>query len=193
MSDRKAHQLIPLGLTDVSKGNMYGEFEDWLEDHLWPSICEKSSNDTPVVESAAMEMEISTQARASTLRYDVSLGLVSNVKTLTAEGEPIKCHMEIQLPTDASYECGDYLAVLPLNPNEAVERVMSHFKLPWDTVITLKGTGPSTIPTNTPLSVHDVLRGYVELSQPATKKVRSHNQPIPPLHSNKLTLRPLDP
>ncbi len=117
-----------------------------------------------------MQMEISTQARASTLRYDVSLGVVLDVKTLTADGEPPKCHMEVQLPTETSYECGDYLAVLPMNPHEVVQRVMSHFKLPWDTVITLKTTGPLTIPTNTPLSVYDVLRGYVELAQPATKK-----------------------
>ena len=157
-----------MGLTDMAKGNAYGDFEDWMEDSLWPNVC---ATDSPVVESTPMEMEISTQARASTLRYDVSLGVVLDVKTLTADGEPTKCHMEIQLPSDTSYECGDYLAVLPLNPHEVVQRVMSHFKLPWDTVITLKTTGPSTIPTNTPLSVYDVLRGYVELAQPATKKV----------------------
>lgn len=170
-SDRKAHRVASIGLTDMAKGNSYGDFEDWLEECLWPSICDMTSGDSAVAESAAMEMEISTQARASTLRYDVSLGVVLDVKTLTADEEPPKCHMEVQLPTDTSYECGDYLAVLPLNPPEVVERVMSYFKLPWDAVITLKTTGPSTIPINTPLSVYDVLRGYVELAQPATKKV----------------------
>lgn len=72
----------------------------------------------------------------------------------------------------STYECGDYLAVLPLNPDKLVRRVMAHFHLPWDAVITLKTTGPSVIPSNVPLSMYDVLRSYVELSQPVTKKVR---------------------
>ena len=83
----------------------------------------------------------------------------------------MKCHMEIELPTGASYECGDYLAILPLNSEKRVRQILAYFGLPWDATITLQTTGPSTIPTNTPLSAFDVLRSYVELSQPATKKV----------------------
>jgi cytochrome P450 / NADPH-cytochrome P450 reductase len=155
-----------MGLSDASKGNMYGDFENWLDASLWPNLhCEDSIEPGPV-----SNVEISTNARASNLRYDVHMATVKENSVLTAEGQPTKCHMEIELPPDSAYQCGDYLAVLPLNSEKKVKEIMAHFNLPGDAVITIKATGPSTIPTNSPLSVFDVLRSYVELSQPATKK-----------------------
>lgn len=115
-------------------------------------------------------VEVSTNARASSLRCDVKPALVKSNYVLTSNGEPTKRHMEIQLPSDCTYECGDYLAVLPLNSEKRVRRIMNHFGLPWDSVVTIKSDLPSVIPTNVPLSVFDVLRSYVELSEPATKK-----------------------
>jgi cytochrome P450 / NADPH-cytochrome P450 reductase len=47
---------------------------------------------------------------------------------------------------------------------------MKEFKFPWDSVIKITESGPTTLPTNTPIKVYDLLRGYVELSQPATRK-----------------------
>lgn len=61
------------------------------------------------------------------------------------------------------------LAVLPLNPEASIRRVMKHFSLPWDAVVTITKSGSTTLPTNTPIKVSDLLRGYVELSQPATR------------------------
>ena len=168
MDQRGAHRIVPAGFTNIAKSNVFGDFEDWLDGSLWPELVSKTY---PAVASS-IEAQILTQARASRLRYDVNVGLVKEVKKLTVAGEPVKCHLEVQLPEEvSSYECGDYLAVLPLNPDKLVRRVMAHFHLPWDAVITLKTAGPSTIPSNVPLSVYDVLRSYVELSQPATKKV----------------------
>ena len=167
-----AQRIAPTGLTDVAQGNIFGDFEDWLDKSLWPSIAPRA---VPTADEPAAKLtinaEISTQARASSLRCDVSLGKVKTIKRLTQDSEPAKWHMEVQLPPEATYECGDYLAVLPLNPEKLVRRIMSHFQLPWDAVITLKTKGPSTIPSGVPLSVYDVLRSYVELSQPVTKKV----------------------
>lgn len=169
MGQRCAQRVVSAGFTNIAKGNVFGDFEDWLDGSLWPELV--STTDGTM--ASPIETEISTQARASSLRYDIGVGVVKEVKKLTAAGEPVKCHLEVQLPSEMStYECGDYLAVLPLNPDKLVRRVMAHFHLPWDAVITLKTTGPSVIPSNVPLSVYDVLRSYVELSQPATKKVR---------------------
>ena len=171
MSDWGAHRLAAAGLTDAAKGNMYGDFEDWLEDKFWPALMStQGAHQDPEQELSSVEVEIATNARASSLRYDVSLATVIENRRLTAEGEPEKWHMEIQLPSDSDYQCGDYLAVLPLNSDESVRRVMKHFQLPWDATITVKSAGPSTIPSNTPLSIYDVLRSYVELAQPATRK-----------------------
>jgi cytochrome P450/NADPH-cytochrome P450 reductase len=172
MGQRGAQRIVSAGFTNITKGKVFGDFEDWLDGSLWPALVSKTEDTV----ASSVETEISTQARASSLRYDINVGIVKEVKKLTAAGEPAKFHLEIQLPSDMStYECGDYLAVLPLNPEKLVRRVMAHFHLPWDAVITLKTTGPSTIPSNIPLSVYDVLRSYVELSQPATKKVCSSN------------------
>lgn len=168
LSEYGAKRLAPAGYADAAKGNLYGDFEDWLDAALWPNLASGHVSDLP---EQGMDIEISTNARASSLRYDVSLATVKENKVLTGKGEPTKCHMEIDLPSDTTYECGDYLALLPLNSEKNVKRIMAHFGLPWDAVVTVKSTGPSTIPANTPLSVFDVLRSYVELSQPATKKV----------------------
>lgn len=147
---------------------MYSDFEEWMDSALWTSLAPNEVSGGPIPTTT---IEVSTNARASSLRYDVSVARVKENRVLTHAGEPIKCHMEIQLPSEMSYECGDYLAVLPLNSEVRVRQVLAHFGLPWDTTITLQTSGPSSIPPNTPLSAFDVLRSYVELSQPATKKV----------------------
>jgi cytochrome P450/NADPH-cytochrome P450 reductase len=169
MADAGAHRIAPIGFSDVADGNVFGDFEDWEDEVLWPQLSSNTKDldhhDNPIT------AEISTDKRASSLRYDVFVGTVKSNKTLTADGEPVKRHMEVQLQTLSEYECGDYLAILPLNSEKSVQRVMTHFKLPFDAVITFKGneTGSSAIPNNTPLSIYDLLRSYVELSQPATK------------------------
>lgn len=170
MEKAGAKAISPAGFADAAKGNLYGEFEDWLDATLWPNISGGSPESGP---ADSMNIEISTNARASSLRYDVNLATVKENRVLTAEGEATKCHMEIELPSDTTYECGDYLAVLPLNSEKSVRSIMAHFGLPWDAVVTVNGSGPSIFPANTPLSVFEVLRSYVELSQPATKKVCS--------------------
>ncbi|KAF8857384.1 cytochrome P450 [Acephala macrosclerotiorum] len=76
--------------------------------------------------------------------------------------------------TDASQEyelrMWDYLAVLSVNSEESVRRVISRFKLPWDSTI-VKGHNSDFLPMNTPLSIQNVLVGHVELFEPATKPI----------------------
>lgn len=71
------------------------------------------------------------------------------------------------------YESGDYLAVLPLNSQKSVRRVMNRVKLPWDSAIVIRGENTGTLPINESLSIRDVLQGHVELFEPASKKVTS--------------------
>ena len=168
MSKWGAKRIAPAGYADAAKGNLYGEFEDWLDASLWTNLSSADQGDS---HHSAINVEISTNARATSLRYDVNLASVTMNRVLTSGGEPTKCHMEIDLPSDTTYECGDYLAVLPLNAEKHVKQIMAHFGLPWDAVVTVRSTGPSIFPANTPLSVFEILRSYVELSQPATKKV----------------------
>lgn len=162
-----AKRLVPAGFIDAAKGNLYGEFDEWVDNTFWPKM---ALEQTEANQEPTSNVEISTNARASNLRYDVKQAMVKSNYILTSPGEPTKRHMEIELPSDCTYECGDYLAVLPLNSEKSVRRIMNHFGLPWDSVVTIKSNLPSIIPTNVPLAVFDVLRSYVELSEPATKK-----------------------
>ena len=107
------------------------------------------------------------------LRQDVREGRVEEVRVLTAEGIPKKRYLEVLLPSGIVYQPGDYLAVLPLNPEISVQRVMARYSIPWDSTMIIKsGSVSTTLPRDVPISVRSLLQGYIELGQPATKKVR---------------------
>ncbi|KAF2736444.1 bifunctional P-450:NADPH-P450 reductase [Polyplosphaeria fusca] len=165
-------RISELGISDASQNSMFEDFDAWVDYKLWPAV-HSTFGRVEVSESQKgpqIDMDISTKTRASHLQHDVQQGKVLMAKRLTATGEPEKRHLVLKLPEGLEYEAGDYLAVLPVNPDEVVHRVLNRFSLPWDAVITIRAGGPVTFPENTPTSVSDLLKGFVELSQPATKK-----------------------
>jgi cytochrome P450/NADPH-cytochrome P450 reductase len=89
---------------------------------------------------------------------------------LTSPGVPEKRHIVLKLPTGMTYQVGDYLAVLPINNQKNIRRVLKHYGLPWDAMLTIKVGANTTLPTGYPISAMDILGAYVELSQPATRK-----------------------
>ncbi|KAI2616227.1 cytochrome P450 [Hypoxylon sp. NC1633] len=170
LEEAGATRVVDIGLTDVGNGDAFVDFETWEDEVLWPALKNKYGTDaTDVALSTGLKVSI-TSPRTSTLRQDVMDGLVVETRTLTAEGEPVKKHIEIKLPSDQTYRAGDYLAVLPMNPEQIVERAMRKFHLPWDSHITIGGEGMTSLPTNTSLPAHNIFGAYVELSQPATKR-----------------------
>ena len=179
-------RLAIRGTSNAAKGNMFSDFEIWSEGTLWPAIhgsCGRGELPSKPNETS-ISMDILTEQRATRLTSDVRPGLVINAKHLTAAEVPEKRHLEIQLPSGMSYNAGDYLAVLPMNPNETVHRVLTRYSLPWDAIIRIKDGSPNSLPVNTALSIYDVLKGYVELSQPATRSV-SFQSSRRDLHANK--------
>ena len=116
-----------------------------------------------------LDIEIFSR-RASALRADVQEAKVVATKTLTGPGAPEKRHIELQLPSDMSFKSGDYLAVLPLNPSETVHRVMIRFGIPWDAMLNISSKTGTVLPTDAPISAHNLFSAFVELSQPATKR-----------------------
>ena len=114
-------------------------------------------------------MEVSN-VRSSRLRADVYDAKVVDTKILSAPDVPEKRHIEIKIPSDMTYQAGDYLAILPLNPPEIVQRVMRRFNLAWDSVLTINAAGGTILPSGVPLSGQDLFGAYVELGQPATKR-----------------------
>lgn len=168
-------RLVPMGGTDAADGNMFEDFETWEDGVLFPALKEKYGGQD--VEGSALDslkIEITTP-RASNLRQDVREAIVVAAHPLTEGGSARRMHLEIQLPSDMKYSAGDYLAVLPFNRQASIMRTMRRFHLPWDAHITVhapKGSNAQTnLPINTPLPAYGVLGAYVELGQPATKRV----------------------
>ncbi|KAI8965483.1 bifunctional P-450:NADPH-P450 reductase [Daldinia sp. FL1419] len=172
LEDLGATRIAELGLADAAQEDPFVAFETWEDDVLWPALtllaAGKGSDVLPGAQQASLTVDISN-ARPSILKQSVEEGKVLSTRLLTADGEPAKKYIEIQLPAGVTYTPGDYLSVLPINPKETVQRAMRRFGLPWDTSIKISGTGVR-LPTNEPVPASSVLSDFIELAQPATKR-----------------------
>ncbi|KAH7156720.1 cytochrome P450 [Dactylonectria macrodidyma] len=167
-----AERLAEIGLTDASTSQVFEDFEAWEDKTLWPALTARYNATSPT-EGATTGVDVTvSNLRALTLRQDVTEARIVNTRTLaTGEGgKPTKKHIEIQLPDGMTYTAGDYLAVLPINPQESVHRVMRRFGLSRDAHLEINTNGPLALPTNKSVPANDILSSYVELSQPATKR-----------------------
>lgn len=190
LSELGATRTAARGQTDVSKNNLFADFEDWAENVFWPSLPKPEGLPEfapSLLVKGTIKTDVKHENRAAALQQHLQWAKVLDVKQLTAPGLPQKRHIEIELPEGMSYQVGDYLAVLPLNPKETVKRVMKRFWLGTDSMITIEDAGPTTLPVGLPLHVDDLLKGYVELSQPATLRV---SDLIPNLHTRSTSNAP---
>ena len=168
-------RIAPRGAANAAKGDMFSNFDGWSDQVFWPAMKGdwKGASNRTLNEESMLEVQVSHQDRSARLRQDVRDAKVLEAKSLVPPGEPNKRHLEVLLPSHMAYEPGDYLAVLPLNSPENVQRVMklSSNQIPWDATIEIKCRGSTNLPIDTPISVVDLLKGYVELAIPATRKV----------------------
>jgi cytochrome P450/NADPH-cytochrome P450 reductase len=168
LTEKGATAIVQRGETDVALGKIFDDFDDWQDSLLWPALTGAARGEITEVET--LDVEISTSIRASHLHHNVQDALVLKNELLTPPGAPEKRHVEVKLPTNMTYQAGDYLAVLPVNPISTIGRVLRRFALPWDSVMTIKKGARTTIPTDQPMSVTVVLGAYVELSGTASRK-----------------------
>ncbi|KAK0637841.1 Bifunctional cytochrome P450/NADPH--P450 reductase [Lasiodiplodia hormozganensis] len=170
LEERGARRLAPLGVTDQASTDTFTDFETWTDDLFWPSMSREFSTTASSKNQEQMRVNISAP-RPAFLKQDVTPARVTASTALTpSDSSPVKRHLELELPPNLTYTCGDYLVVLPLNPKETTSRALRYFGLTPDTVLTLSIAGPTNLPTDTPLSAADLFGGYVELGQPASKK-----------------------
>ena len=171
-----AQALLARGEGDA-RGDFFGDFENWY---------------APFWETLGKTFSIAAQAVASGPLYDVEVVPSSSVKlakenaldfsTVLANRELVdmsspfgrsKRHIEFELPNGVTYAAGDYLAVLPENPPELIERAAKRLGLHSDAAVILRSTRgamAASLPTGRPISVHELLGNHVELSAPATRK-----------------------
>lgn len=170
------NRLCDIGVADAANSDMFTDFDGWGETAFWPAIVAKFGGgpEQTVKSKSALQVEVSSGVRASTLGLQLEEGFVVENKLLTKPGVPTKRLLRFKLPSDMAYQCGDYLAVLPVNPSTVVRRAIRRFDLPWDAILRVQksssGSAPPSIPLDTPISAFELLSTYVELSQPASKR-----------------------
>ena len=161
------------GETDAG-GDFFGGFEGWYAG-LWTALGKALGKETVESAAPALDVEIVRSGREMALRLtDLDQGRVIENRELVDMSAPSarsKRHIEIALPPGMSYRTGDYLAVLPRNPQQDVDRALRRFGLATDTqIIIRKGPGNATgLPGEYPVAAADILANYVELGQPATR------------------------
>lgn len=166
------------GLGNAAAAELFEEFDDWETKYLHAILDGQgaangtSENDT----KPALSVTVDTTRREKVLQLDdmVSATVISNeVISKSPVGDETgyntKRHIEISLPEDATYQTSDYLAILPTNPDKTVQRALRRFKLHPDDMLTINGRGRN-LPLDTPVSAQELLSGFVELGQPATKR-----------------------
>jgi cytochrome P450/NADPH-cytochrome P450 reductase len=172
LAERGGTKLVGMGSTDAASGDIFTDFETWEDQVFWPALREKYGSgeaDGDGSLETTLDVEV-TSPRSSTLRQDVREARVEEIEVLSSSDDGEKRHIEISLPSDMTYSAGDYLSILPLNPKSNIQRAMRYFGLGWDNMLTISSAGPTTLPTDTPISAIDVLGAYVELAQPASKR-----------------------
>ncbi|KAK7419766.1 hypothetical protein QQX98_003138 [Neonectria punicea] len=167
LANNGAARLLEIGLGDVTVGDIFSDFEAWQDERLWPAL---GAGGVDGGDGATFDIKIDRSCRPSDLREDFNEAVVLTNSVLTASGEPEKRTMSLKLPDGVKYAPGDHLAVLPLNDSSTVRRALRWAKLPWGAVITIPTGANTTLPTGRAISAPDLLSGYVELNQPATRK-----------------------
>ncbi|MDM0019292.1 bifunctional cytochrome P450/NADPH--P450 reductase [Variovorax saccharolyticus] len=156
-------------------GDFFGAFDDWALG-LWADLgtaLGRAVAGHPGAPGFEVEIVESSRERALALN-ELELGTVVENRELVdlrAAGARSKRHLQIALPAGMRYRSGDYLAVLARNPQASVARALARFGLAGDTQIVIRkqaGTA-SALPADYPIAAAEVLAGYVELAQPATR------------------------
>ncbi len=171
-----ATRLKERGEADA-RGDFFGDFDRWY-DSFWSSLAPTFGKRLqPAASRPAYAVEIMPSARPALLRQgDMQRGTVVANRELVSPGSALgrsKRELEIALPEGLTYRAGDYLAVLPTNPESNVERALRRFGLAPDTQVILHRTGAegqTALPTGYPVGARELLASYVELAQPATRK-----------------------
>lgn len=172
LEDLGATKIADIGLADAAGEDMFVSFETWEDDVLWPALdalrAAEGGESPQEMKPAPLKVQVSSM-RSSLQKNDVEEGKILATRVLTANGEPVKKHVEIRLPPGVHYRPGDYLTVLPVNPKNTVQRAMRRFGLSWDSTIKIEGAG-TRLPTNELVPAESILSGFVELAQPATRR-----------------------
>jgi cytochrome P450/NADPH-cytochrome P450 reductase len=160
-------RIIERGAGDAA-GDFFGAFEAWKEKLF--QVLRKTTGIENIIGEEKLSIQIVNSTR--NLGQITDVGIIQENKILVQANDisPTIRHMEIELPKGQTYRSGDYLAILPINPIQIVQRVLQHFNLSTDTHIKIHSTTDTFFPTGHPVKAIDIISGYVELAQLISKK-----------------------
>ncbi|HEX2910153.1 MAG TPA: cytochrome P450 [Chloroflexia bacterium] len=174
LEEAGAERLIERGEANA-RGDFFGDFDLWYKS-FWPEIGEAFGQETRKPASLPLfEVEFVAGTRDPLVRQNnLQFGTVVENRELANLSAPYarsRRHVEIELPEGASYRAGDYLAVLPPNPPDMVDRALRRFALPYDAQVVLHMSpgGQTFFPLNQPIMAGELLSSYVELGGAATR------------------------
>jgi cytochrome P450/NADPH-cytochrome P450 reductase len=171
-----AHAFMDRGEGDA-RGDFFGDFEHWYAPY-WDTLNAALGVAASVVDTRPMySVEVVPSTRAK-LRQEQQLDFATLAvnRELVDTSSPFgrsKRHIELSLPDGDSYAAGDYLAILPVNHPELIQRAARRFGVSTDDAMVLgstRGAHAASLPTDRPIVIEDLLGRYVELSAPATAK-----------------------
>ncbi|KAF4437554.1 putative bifunctional P-450:NADPH-P450 reductase [Fusarium austroafricanum] len=169
LANAGADRLVEIGLTDASTGRLYSDFDDWANRQLIPELASRHGI-TRDLEADSLELSVTiNQSQKADIGGHFKRAEVIENTLLTNPGVPRKFNLLLKLPKDMTYTPGDHVLVLPKNPPQLVDQVMSCFGVDEDTVLTVSSQRPTFLPTGTPLLASNVFSSLVELSQTVSR------------------------
>ncbi|RPD57416.1 bifunctional P-450/NADPH-P450 reductase [Lentinus tigrinus ALCF2SS1-7] len=171
LDEHDATRLVDRGEGDAAAAEFFETFDRW-EKTVWEKLGLEFGAPTKVgTDGFEIKTVSAGTERSEILRQKgTALGTVVENKILTAPGAPVKRHIEFDLPEGMTYRTGDYLAILPVNPDRVVRRAIVRLGLSAEQEIEINSVGPTSLPIKKPISIYHLLSGYVELQQPATTR-----------------------
>lgn len=174
LEQKGAVRLTETGYGDASD-DFEGDYEKWTE-ALWPNLAEAlnievNKNDREV-SSITMNFVSDVSGTPLARTHHAFTSIVKRNTELQHEdsGRSTR-HIELTLPEGIHYQEGDHLGVLPQNPAELVERVLSRFNLNGQDFVNLTGDSGKAahLPTGKPVKLEELLSNHVEFQEPATR------------------------
>ena len=178
-----ANRIHPRGEGDAGD-DFESDFESWF-DGFWDSAEESLGIDLQAalqnadqVAEAAFQVELVPDRHPNPFLRSFaarSLMVIENLELQSESSGRSTRHIELDLPSDMTYNTGDHLGVIARNHPTVVKRVLDRFAFDNRTRIRIRPRSemPVAFPTNEPILVKQLLSDYVELQEPATARANS--------------------
>ncbi|RZA17462.1 MAG: cytochrome, partial [Proteobacteria bacterium] len=169
-----AERLLPRGEADA-RADFFGDFDNWYQG-LWPTLSKALGQE--LLDGFGDEELVLEFLEPSGVKlmsnHQLELGTILENRELVEMSKPgarSKRHIVLDLPKGSRYQAGDYLSLLPQNSSRNISRVLRRFALDGDAEVQIhaKSLPQNLLPRDRAIRVMDLLRDYVELSQPATR------------------------